>query len=848
MKKSICLLATLTAFSHANEINLQDVNIDASLYGAGSGANGIIKKGSFGGSSVYTDSYMENSGLKDGTISSVIKKNPNARIQRGERTSKNSGEISPENITINGASFYQNNFLVDGISINNDIDPRGSSVDGLSNTFVWIPNPSQGQNIDISLLESVEVIDSAVSAKYGNFQGGVISAKTKDPSPGFSGKISYSFTSDRMTKFHIDDEDREDWEYPDNTVENQPKFKKQKASVLFDGYITDNFGLIFNYTRTNSDIYQRASIRDYFNPVGESDEEIKLRRKNENFFVKGIWHVNDDFILRPSFTYAPYSGTYNTQYGINTMSEVEGGGLTYKLESENNFKLGTLRQTLSYQTLENNKKTNSDVKLFWYKNGTTIKDSMLYEGVGGDMKQEQETFTYKFDFDFNEFEIANTKHRVSTGFEFIKTDAKYEIGTPYYQGSSSKEIPTGSVCSAGDRFCNNTPVSFFWRGKQHNWSNGQYFNELSKFEGTAKADLKQYAFYLEDEIDIERFTFRAGVRFDKNDYMGDLNVAPRLSFNADVFDDDSFNIFGGYGRYYGRSIFSYKLNAEKHKLWTEVERDDPNSDFKLSKKYWGNYKFDDLDVPYDDEYSLGFAKKFGNYELSGKYVKRQGRDLIRRINTRNFPDMPKGDGKELMKDYNIFTNLGKSDSDIYTVTFRNLNDIELFNTLNGFELSYSYLDTNRNYSTYDESYEGDADKVGKVVFNGKLIRDSELPKNSNDTPWTVTATTITKFPSANLTWANFFNLQGGFEGVVRDGRETIDGKTYTAYKTKDFDETFVWDTKFILDIPTQKGQEAYVSLDIYNVLDTDNAVSISSGGIMSYDTGRQFWLEVGYRW
>ncbi|MBR8465552.1 hypothetical protein KDE13_04150 [Campylobacter sp. faydin G-140] len=76
------------------------------------------------------------------------------------------GEVDSANISINGSKYY-------GI-------------------FDTINSVSQGI-----------AIDSDISAKCGDFTGGVIDSKTRDPRSGFHGKFYMQHTQDSRTRFHI---------------------------------------------------------------------------------------------------------------------------------------------------------------------------------------------------------------------------------------------------------------------------------------------------------------------------------------------------------------------------------------------------------------------------------------------------------------------------------------------------------------------------------------------------------------------------------------------------------------------------------------------------------------------
>ena len=93
--------------------------------------------------------------------------------------------------------------MVDGVSINNDLDPALNTQGNSYNEFIIPGATSQGMAIDSDFLESIDVYDSDVSAKYGSFTGGVVNAKTRNPRDGFHGKFSMSHTRDQWAKVHI---------------------------------------------------------------------------------------------------------------------------------------------------------------------------------------------------------------------------------------------------------------------------------------------------------------------------------------------------------------------------------------------------------------------------------------------------------------------------------------------------------------------------------------------------------------------------------------------------------------------------------------------------------------------
>lgn len=111
-------------------------------------------------------------------------------------------------------------------------------------------------------------------------------------------------------------------------------FKKYKTSVLFEGYITDNFGLIFNYNQTYSEITQQKYHKEYVDQA--SWRKRKLKEKMKNFFLKGVLVANDNLTIRPSIILCTLRN--NTIWVEKTQkAEVEGGGLTTAIEFDYDF-------------------------------------------------------------------------------------------------------------------------------------------------------------------------------------------------------------------------------------------------------------------------------------------------------------------------------------------------------------------------------------------------------------------------------------------------------------------------------------------------------------------------------
>src|SRR5690606_24152952 len=103
-----------------------------------------------------------------------------------------------------GAQSFQNKFIINGVSNTNILDPLGSGSN--AGEYGITDVGSQGIAINTDLLCSLEVLDSNVSAKYGSFAGGVISAETCAPNTEIGkihGSISYDYTESDWNRYHL---------------------------------------------------------------------------------------------------------------------------------------------------------------------------------------------------------------------------------------------------------------------------------------------------------------------------------------------------------------------------------------------------------------------------------------------------------------------------------------------------------------------------------------------------------------------------------------------------------------------------------------------------------------------
>ncbi|MHC8286125.1 secretin and TonB N-terminal domain-containing protein [Pseudomonas sp. XS1P51] len=771
----------------------------------------------------------------NGDITSLLRTNPSVQFDDSQLSGKTPGEISPANVSINGARYWQNLFVVDGMSMNNDIDP-GSSTD----SYDQVAGRSQGLALDTDLLEEIKVYDSNVPASYGGFNGGVIEANTRNPSRDLHGKVSAQMTRSSWTRYHVDKDDPalEEFEAGFGTG-NQPEFDKLITRATLEGYLTDNFGLMGSFSRKDSTIPTRTFALSH-NTV-QANEEHEQTRRIDNYFLKSVWQINDDWGLDVSLTHAPE--TAHT-YGSNALysgRDTTAGGDSVSARLLWNAPLASVEQVLSWSQLENSRSSESDYLIAW-RSSTTKNwsgSTTASEGGMGDIEQEQKSLGYKLKADWNSFRTYGLEHSLQTGLELSQSSTFYDRSTPYTSYSVAGMAQT-STCVGSDPLCS--------VGRTVNGWNGQYAKTKTVTQGKIGFDTQSWAVFLQDDMRWGRLKVRPGVRVDADDYMNKTTVAPRLAVELDVFGDGQTRLIGGANRYYGRNLSAYRLRDGVAALQSNYSRASQTSNWVYSGRVANGAKFNELEIPYDDELTLGLTHIQWNTEFALKYVNRKGRDQISRAWGSQI-GQPSTNTKELASNYFTYYNGGESESDIYTLTITPLRDFSLWGTRTNGQLALDWTDVqNSGLSDYTTSigllYVDDP----IIQYQGTFTNYSERPADNYNRPWTARLTTLTEIPRFNLNWSNFLRYSDGYRRIGPTGKMVAyNGQQVRVWEEVDYSGALTWNTRLAWELPTARDQALFVNLDVSNLLDKAIVSSTDSDNQATYEVGRQFMVEVGYR-
>ncbi|MER3385293.1 TonB-dependent receptor plug domain-containing protein [Pectobacterium aroidearum] len=783
----------------------------------------------------------------NGSVTELLKNNPNVQFANTANSSNTPGELAPENVSFHGEKFYNNNFMIDGLSNNNNINP-GANNGELSNTpdgYNATDLPGGGTQsfwINSELIESLEVFDSNISAKYGDFTGGVVDAKLKDPKlDKASGKISYRMTQDSWTSYHVDDAIQDDF-YSATYLHYQPKFKKQFYSVSFNQPLSDKAGFIFAYNRQQSDI---PNYHQYLKMWGDQE------RINETYLLKGSYLSDNGDVFRLTGMYAPHESKYYKKDIKNGAFTNTGGGYRFNMEWEHNASWGKMTSLAGYQYEQNKIEHEFNSFQTWYRYHNTYnfvsndidwvsalparnyQNSLI--GGFGKFATEKNTVTLKQNYELNPLAIWGTQHQFDLGWQVDSYSARYRRFSDVYSGRATPTVDQSVVCQSGDDFCIN--------GEQY------YKGRILYPERTVEGNYVNYAVYLQDSISFGRAEVTPGVRLQYDDYLKNMNVAPRLAASYDLFGDRSTRIFGGANRYYAANILAYKLRTGISSNIVQ-KRNDANSPWVSDpiKTDSIDYNVSDLKTPYSDELSFGLSQRVLDTIWTVKWVNRQGKEQFGRKTTTNT------DGKR----YYVLDNTGRTEGNSYTLTVEPISPYRFSFADVKWSLGAAIEKNKTSSQLYYESANQDDQRV---IFNDKLMNRGDIDAMNFNTPWRAFLNVDTYIPAIRLNWGQRLGYTSGYKGYVTSasfvqcpgghvacGNETGSFTEYTGMKYEDF---ISYDWRFSYSQPVYKTQTLDITLDVLNVLDNvveTNQTGTSTKSVVTYKPGRQFWLGVAYTW
>lgn len=767
----------------------------------------------------------------DGNITDLLKTNPGVQFSNSANNGMTQGEIKPGDISIHGSTSYQNSFTLDGMSINNDIDPADNKL-GVTNSN--LSSDEQGFYLDSRLIDSVTVYDANIPAEFGGFTGGVVETKSRSWQGGTSANVYYRQTDSDWNKTHVDDKLEFDTKNNDmsNPARFQPDYIKRSYGVSFETGITDDLGLVASISRRTSSIPMarvggKSVVLEGTKLTGfEYQDSVEDQtRVSDNFFTKLTWYATPRTTANLSVAISQYESELFMNGVANSDYIDEHDGISTNLQIEHMFDSGTLDINLGHQDMRD-KRTSEQNYFVQLEDFTDWQNPVTYASGGpGNLLTVQANSTFKGKFAFNPIALGEVTNQINIGGEVTHTKASFIRDETYFRNG--------------------------YRGM---WNMMNYINYADQvdafFAGTYTTKYTNTSLFAEDIIKYQNLTLRPGIRIDRDDFVRNTNIAPRMTASLDINNNGATVVTAGMNRYYGRSMLTYALyEGQNAGLKHCYMMCNPNSEEQDAWIATQDYEgMDQLDTPYNDEFTIGLQQMWRNSIWSLNYVYREGHDEVR--SRPKYPGTTDGDLARIK----TFDNGGETVHNSVSLTVRNRLPVEIIQTQNTLSASLVWQDTQSNtpsdmgYAAYDPNINLDYDKV---MYDGNIISAADLPSTDFNAPWRANFELITQLPQYGMTVYNLWQWQEGRDQATRhDNDYAIDpstGKQVREYQKVEFSDTFRWDLKAEWKPSFAKG--AAVSAEITNLLNNKNATdSFVSGGEVyrTYEAGRQFWLQASY--
>ncbi|WP_425917693.1 TonB-dependent receptor plug domain-containing protein [Acinetobacter sp. TSRC1-2] len=784
------------------------------------------------GTTVYTKEDLDKIPNSSKNISDLLKVNPNVQFDKSYRSGKQQGELSPAEISINGSLPYENKFLINGLSINNNINPAGGSN---NNSNMDLMGSSQTVAVNTDLICNLTVLDSNISAEYGEFTGGVVSADTCMPKTAIGkihGSLSYDYTSDHWSRINYINETEQEKFENSTGKDYQRYFTKQGISATTYGNLTDNLGLNVFGSYRRSDIPLQTELLE--------PSKFDQQRESSNAGFEAFYTPNDQTSLKFGTQFFESEGLYFQSNSLDSDSIHTSNSQNFYINLKNKLNHVDIEQQLNYQTQTAARDGEQDAYA-WTKSITKnwSEKTAQNEGTFGSMEQQEEKLEYSFKALFEPIQTDNFSHTFKMGAGYGHYEAYWArpVDTYWYTGfanlnGNSCRAPDGTSYDACDE--GRTILSNY---------QGQFLkNRFSYREGIIDVQQDRWHAFLENKIQWNKYiTATLGFRTDYDSLTKNNNIAPRTAFVFRPWGDDHFLITTGWNRYYGLNAFFNELQDRKDRLQTKETRNNANEAWKTDDSYAiATGLRSELNTPYSDEILFAMNGKYRNLDMGLKWVNRDNKDQINQTTSIMRPEIT---GSTTQKTW-TYDNSGRSESNIYTFTIKNINPIELRNSFHHLSLAADYTDTTRNFTDYTTNYNG----TSEVYYGGKLINAREIPASNYNTPWTVRLGWDIQFSNTPLRINNFFSYRAKMDAMQRKalGYTDSDGHQYDLFTPIETKNAFNWDIRATYLISVSKNLDSILGLTVNNVINRHNSY-VNNEGTTNSEIGRQFIADITFK-
>lgn len=841
---SIAVFAILSSAIHADELKASEQDVVK--------MHPIIveaKKSDDVGTTYYNQEQLQNAPNGKKSISDFLRTHTNVQFERDSNSAGSQASLAPEKISINGASTFDNKFLINGVNTSNTFDPVGESADS---NYYGTPSNSQTANINTDLLCELEVIDSNASAEHGEFQGGVIAARTCAPKTEIGklhGTISYDYTNSAWSRFNYINTEEED-QFQDQDTSHPKEYTTQ-------GTTTNIYGRLNNEWSFNAFVANRNSRIPVMSGFGE-ENKVKTEENNNNLGITAFFNPNEQQSYKFGIEHYKYKkeGYYkniiNSDYNIDTITN------TFFINTENKFNGFKLEQNLNYRTTELDRHLKQNSSTIWsYSKGSkdwrpnlSDGDTLTEGGFGGNLINMQSTLSYDIKTILDPIKLVQTIHLFKVGAGYQHNEGSWE--RPDAMSLYTTRANLGiAQCATGDLNCDETDLLYRPNSTRpfEKWT-GQYSRLGTYYSaGKFKARQDQWHIFAEDDISWNNFRARLGLRADYDSLASNFNIAPRSVFEYKPFSNDILRLTAGFNRYYGNTFLITELDEKAYTTYANLSRSttyqsswNAENDYGWIKTFPNTpsaaVRATDVKTPYSDEKVFAINSQIKNVDLGIKWVNRDFNDRLQE--TRIFKTITSGTS---VLDYRTYSNVDGGHANTYSFSILQLTPYEFMATQHKFNLGLSYIDNKTTRGSYKDS---DSDSRNEFIsLDGKIIPKSQLP--IKDSPFTARLNWEIKGTQLPLSIYNFLNFRSASKNYVKTNDNVLwNGEEIAVMEEKDFSSKFTWDTRATYDWQLGTAQTLTFGLTVSNLLNKKN-VAVSDGGSEYSEEGRRFIADLTFK-
>ncbi|MBN2069044.1 MAG: TonB-dependent receptor plug domain-containing protein [Opitutales bacterium] len=769
------------------------------------------------GKTVLNKETIAQRGTGSATINDIAYSLPNVQFFNtyNEISEESILDVRPSRISISGGRYYDNNFIVDGMSTNTLHD---ATNDNIHDTDDPVGHP-QTVFVNPQMIESVTVYDSNVPAAYGNFTGGVFEVETKDPSGEYHSGFNFGFESDDTMTYKL--VVPEDFDAEDTPVKAQ--FTKLQYGAYAEAPINSKTAALFEYS------YQESKLDNQQPHASYSYLERSATSYVENYKARVKHTLNDEVSIKYTAIYTP-SEMENYEQSLRTQENTAWQHTAELLRQTDD---STLKITTGYQSSElgrehppHNYNYSVTESIDWVAPGR----SSASKGGWGNIDATEEQLPLKADYTLSLTETA----KINIGAEYIYQHATTTRAETNY--GYSRALVSDLVVSA-EGPDDPTVIDGEQALQQRN------VNMAFDANATVNSAAAWAEYSNEHQIAGTKLSYRFGLRYDHEDFLDGDNLAPRLV--ATWSPTQWLDITAGWNRYYAGNTLSFALKENMPDLILERRTYTVNDagQYVYSDDGWYTYmvisstRYSQADVttPYNDEFTLAttFKGVWGNFKL--QYTDRDGHDEFART------AIVWVDGDIDNRKWYI-SNDGFSNYEAVSFDWTKEWKNHVFN-ING-----TFSETRRSNPTYYDEYENE-DILEDVYYHEAIITRNELRqiREGFGSPDFV-----------NINWTSFWlkddrlsvtlngRIELAYDSIRQNGSIKVAGTRYELYEDYRVSDryTFNLNTTWVAYDSPEYGRLS-LHLKLRNIFNDTN----DSGDIYEYayyEEGRSAWLGFSY--